>query len=848
MYPHLDHFENFSSGIAQVVKYYFKHLPEFGIEMVVQSATSYDLEAGHAGARPGADVYHSHGMLWTAEFKLGDNSWEDNVTLVESARSAKEITVPSNWVAEPFRRDMRIDPHVIWHGVDWDSWQHNVKNEGYVLWAKNRKTDGLDPGAINDIAKAFPNVQFYTTFGGHNIPNNVKVFQGALPHDEMKLAIQGAAVVLMTDRETWGILAAEAMAAGVPVLSVDAGATPDFMEHGIAGYCYQQGNLEDALVGLAYCLEHGEMLGKNGRELARSLTWESACEKVAGVYRLAMEEEEPTVSIVIPCYNCGSTLEEAIESAVNQDYQGLTDIVVVDDGSTDNSVRVIAETWTGRDRRVRYLRQQNSGVAIARNAGARYTDTKYICFVDADDKIEPGFISALVEPMERDRGLGITYTGVKVHFPNGHELLPWDWPENIKGTGQEKHNRMWPREWMFNLQVAAHNQIPTCCLIRRKAFDRVGGYRARYCPDGAGSEDAEMFLRLGAYGWAAKYVPPQRDTCWIHAHGMGNVSGNKEYSEPDWTVWHPWTRDGGHPLASYATPDRISHPVRSYEKPVVSVIIPVGPGHEENVIDALDSLEAQTMRYWEAIVVFDGSHPKLPGGSLRPREKGSDSYYRDPEAVKRFRDAYPYIKALTISGGLGAGYARNFGVTYATAPFVAFLDADDYYSPTFLEAALEVFDYHASVIYSDFVSKMTVKQHEKYGGKIVKEFKKSGEVMVDDSFDDFDRGLAMIKPMGDRPYIWSGVTVLLPKLWHEEIGGFDEEMETWEDCDYLLRLAWKGYNFFKIPEPLWMYNFSSGHRREKHIGKEREIVEYLAKKWEDSVKWDAIVEMETARS
>ena len=67
MYPHLDELSGMSSGIAQVVKYYFKHLPEFGIELVDPLAESYDLDVGHAAAHPGAMVHHSHGLLWTGD-------------------------------------------------------------------------------------------------------------------------------------------------------------------------------------------------------------------------------------------------------------------------------------------------------------------------------------------------------------------------------------------------------------------------------------------------------------------------------------------------------------------------------------------------------------------------------------------------------------------------------------------------------------------------------------------------------------------------------------------------------------------------------------------------------------
>jgi glycosyltransferase involved in cell wall biosynthesis len=767
-------------------------------------------------------VNHSHGLLWTAEFDLGGSAHAVNRDLVKSAILAKEITTPSDWVAQAYRRDMRIDPTVVWHGVNWDEWQHDLKNEGYVLWGKNRTSDGLSPMPVKELAEAFPNTEFITTFSVPGAPSNVKSLQGTLPHKDFKTLVQSAAVVLATDRETWGILPAEAMAAGVPVLSVDAGATPDFMKHGVAGYCYQPGNFEDARNGLDFCLRNYYTLGANGRELAKKLDWRVACETVAGIYRWALKPEEPTVAIVIPTYNYGHRLSGAIESAVNQSYEGIESIVVVDDGSTDDTTELVGREWANRDQRVIYRRQQNSGVAPARNEGARISgDSKYLIFLDADDRIEPYFTERLVRELEKFPGSGVAYTGVKVLLPDDEVAMPHDWGQPLE-EGQLLSKNPWPRDFSYEEHIDRKNQIPTCCLIRRKAFDRVGGYRARYCPRGAGSEDAEMFLRLGAIGWDMNYVIPWPNSLFVHRHGEGYVSGKLEdYTEPDWTSWHPWTKDGKHPFGSVAKPEGDgSHAIRSYEKPLVSVVIPVGNGHEENVVDALDSLEAQTFRNWEAVVVWDTG----------------DNTKKQLKSIEDLKRTYPYIRCITQGGtSIGAGAARNMGVWAAKSPFIAFLDADDYYHKHYLESAISAYVETGNVIYSDFVSAIPESIHGEYGGEIVGRRPMDNAILTVDTSPGFDCEKAMQRPEGNRPYLWCGVTMLLPKIWHDEIGGFDESMDTWEDIDYILRLAWSGKCFTQITRPLWVYNFLSGHRRTKQTGKEKELTNYLAEKYDELV-------------
>lgn len=808
MYPHPSEIENTSSGIAQVVINYARHLPQYGVELVEPGDTTYDLDAAHAGGFAGAMVNHCHGLLWTAERQYSDSGYQINANLVRSFKLAREITVPSEWVAKTFWRDMRFKPHIVPHGVNWDEWQHDRPNEGYVLWGKNRTSDGLDPSTINEIAKAFPNTEFVTTFAASGAPDNVKVLGHAIPHDQMKVLIQSAAVLLAPDKETWGIMHAEAMASGVPVLTGDIGAVPSFMPHGVAGYCFQHTNLQDAINGLAYCLEHRDQLGQNGRELAREISWEYACQMVASIYELALKVEPPTVGIVIPCYNYGQYLDQAISSAVNQSYT-IDQIAIVDDGSTDGSLSV-AQSWAQRYGHIQVIEQENQGVAEARNAGLFALETKYVVFLDADDEIEPGFVELLLPYLEQQPNAGIAYTGTRVPLVDGTEILPWDW-QYQPARHQLISQRIWPTHYDFAQQMDRSNQVPSCCLLRRKSLLRVYGYRSRYCPLGAGSEDADMFLRLGAYGWAGVYVPSTYNALWVHRHGEGNVSGREGYDEPDWTSWHPWTKNGKHPFASIANPaNGISHPVHSFDQPLVSVVIPVGTGHEKELINALDSLEAQTFRGWEAIVVWDSQN----------------------RLDHRLVEAYPYVNWQVLApGGKGTGAARNLGASLANGPLLAFLDADDYYHANFLQRCVDTFLNNNAVIYTDYVSILPKGTGRQSGMELIKE-KEDGSLLVRGKFGDFNSDLAFERPSGDRPYVWSGVTVVVPKAWHDDVGGFDEKMPTWEDCEYLLKLAWTGCPFYRIPEELWIYDFTSGVRRSKSEGNEPNIIRYLQEKYD----------------
>lgn len=116
----------------------------------------------------------------------------------------------------------------------------------------------------------------------------------------------------------------------------------------------------------------------------------------------------PKVSVIVPSFNLGKYLPETLSSVVAQTYEGW-ECIIVDNGSSDDSLAV-SEAFAARDARFRVLAfQENQGVAAARNKGLAEAEGEYILFLDADDLITPGYMAAAVEALEKDPSLTVVY-------------------------------------------------------------------------------------------------------------------------------------------------------------------------------------------------------------------------------------------------------------------------------------------------------------------------------------------------------------------------------------------------------------------------------------------------------
>lgn len=813
MFPNPAEVENGESGIHTVCRAYAQHMPAFGVEFV-DDFQKADVIAVHAGVAPpmpkDAPITSIlHGVYWSEDHNSPAWEFKANQSVIDSIRYAREVTVPSAWVNETLQRDMRFSGTVVPHGVDWQGWQHSYAHEGYVLgYAKNRAdSDVCDPAFLTPLAQALPDVNFIATFARPDAPQNVYK-TGVVPYSEMKELTQKAEVFISPIKETFGLHALEALAAGVPVLSPNFGGVIQFVQHGVNGYLYDPHDIDDMVKGLAFCRKYRSQLSANAREISRHWTWEAACAKMVAVLERAAKRQPPTVGWVIPFYNKSEEqLRRAIDSALAQTFP-VERVVVVDDGSADDTALQVVKSY-GNEGRIYHRRTENQGVAQARNTGASLLGTKYIGFLDADDWLQPDFTLRCVKAMEGDNSLHLAYT-----------KLRWTDASGKQGLSD------WPGDWNFDRQISprsqrnmrGHNQIPTTNLMRRETFVRLGGYRSRYeGKGGAGAEDADLWTRWGAYGYKAALVTAE--PLFEYSAGTGATS-QAGWQEATWLDLYPWVKDLRHPFASYATPKRFSHPVRQYDEPIISVVIPVGPKHMRHLVNALDNLDAQTYRKWEAIVVDD------TGGD----DEGMTEY---------ITTTIPYIRWVTTPGKQGAGYARNRGAEIARGQFLVFLDADDNLIPEALSRFMHVWGDEEAAVYSDYVGLVHPGDADQLAAEVTADPHREvlswdGETMVIRHnaalYYDWERAQRQPVP-GEKPYLPCLVTTLMPRAWHIAIGGFDEKMKSWEDVDYYWRIARAGYCMTRVAEPLVVYRFSTGTRRDAGLQDFSSLLEYLIKKY-----------------
>ena len=107
----------------------------------------------------------------------------------------------------------------------------------------------------------------------------------------------------------------------------------------------------------------------------------------------------PVISVIVPVYNVEKVLYHCIDSILNQIFNDF-ELILVDDGSTDNSGRICDE-YAGKDTRAKVIHKQNGGVSRARNAGIEAAKGEYICFVDSDDFLESSYLEELIETKKK---------------------------------------------------------------------------------------------------------------------------------------------------------------------------------------------------------------------------------------------------------------------------------------------------------------------------------------------------------------------------------------------------------------------------------------------------------------
>lgn len=189
----------------------------------------------------------------------------------------------------------------------------------------------------------------------------------------------------------------------------------------------------------------------------------------------------PLVSIIIPCYNQGQYIDDALSSIDGIADKHLYETIIINDGSTDEFTNKRLASLS--DEGYHVIFQDNQGLAMARNNGISVSVGKYILPLDADNKLRPEYIYKGIDVLNSNEKISVVY-GNAEYFGDTTEVF---------------------RPGAFNLQkLLLNNYIDACAIYRRELWEATGGYDKNM--PGKGVEDWEIWLHASFKGFIFHYI------------------------------------------------------------------------------------------------------------------------------------------------------------------------------------------------------------------------------------------------------------------------------------------------------------------------------------------------------
>lgn len=211
------------------------------------------------------------------------------------------------------------------------------------------------------------------------------------------------------------------------------------------------------------------------------------------------------VSIVIPAYNAAKFLPEVIQSVLNQSYQNW-ELLVIDDGSTDNTAELVNE-YSEQDSRVHLISKENGGVSVARNLGAQLAKGELIAFLDSDDLWLEDKISAHVSYMTSHPQVGVSFGRVELIETDGKTTNKLT--DNIVDTLQ-------PQDLFYSNPTVTTSNL----VIRKSVFQMLNGFdeSMQY------NEDIDLLFRLAIQdSWEIKSIDQVLVQYRLHSSGLSST-------------------------------------------------------------------------------------------------------------------------------------------------------------------------------------------------------------------------------------------------------------------------------------------------------------------------------------
>jgi len=221
--------------------------------------------------------------------------------------------------------------------------------------------------------------------------------------------------------------------------------------------------------------------------------------------------KSPLVSVIIPAYNAEKYIERTLSSVLSQDYENL-EIVVIDDGSNDNTADVVKKL-ADKDKRLQYVHQQNGGVSSARNHGYKLSKGEYLAFLDADDIWLPDNLSKKLAHLQDNPDIGLVHSDAVLIDENDKPL-----DEIKKGKSG----------WILDDLLSWNGTCipaPSSILVKREVVDTAGGFDTNLST----AADQEFFFRV-----AAKYkIGRVEEVTWQYRMHSQNMHSNIALMEHD---------------------------------------------------------------------------------------------------------------------------------------------------------------------------------------------------------------------------------------------------------------------------------------------------------------------------
>jgi glycosyltransferase involved in cell wall biosynthesis len=194
------------------------------------------------------------------------------------------------------------------------------------------------------------------------------------------------------------------------------------------------------------------------------------------------------VSVIVPVYNRERLISGTLESLLSQRFDDF-EVIIVDDGSTDGTADVV-KAFSDRDRRIRYVLQENAGPGAARNRGIGEACGAWIAFLDSDDLWEPDKLSNFSAVVEANPKIDFMHTNWQALYLDGTKSNPRDM-KNFDALSSKIHLLS-----TFSLKTST-------IMVRKDLLDRIGGY---FYTDSPLYEDFHLFWRAVMEASAIGYV------------------------------------------------------------------------------------------------------------------------------------------------------------------------------------------------------------------------------------------------------------------------------------------------------------------------------------------------------